>query len=188
MAVAVALELCLQGKLEQIKTLLDQGLDVNTYAPVQKKYLITAAAERGNLELVKLLLERNAYVNAVPILDDRTPLWHAASNGDLAMVQLLLQHDADVNVCAHDDGTYPFHMAVQGDYLDICKLLIDRIEDINRNTLYGPPIYVAAANSTELLKFLLEHKADPNEICMEPVPLLFVFFFVLFVAFLYCTQ
>ena len=67
-----------QGDVATVKTLLDEGVDVNT----KFRYGATAlsfAADHGHLEVVKLLLERGADVNVKDTFYNATPLTWASS-------------------------------------------------------------------------------------------------------------
>jgi ankyrin repeat protein len=67
-----------KGDVAAVKTLLDEGVDVNT----KFRYNATAlafAADRGHVEVVKLLIARGADVNAKDTFYNATPLTWAVS-------------------------------------------------------------------------------------------------------------
>lgn len=82
------------GNLAIVKSLLDQGADVN----VRDKHGATAllyAAQRGHVEIIQVLLaHNNVDVNAKDVADV-TALMEALRSGHLAVVKLLLEHNAD---------------------------------------------------------------------------------------------
>ena len=88
-----------KGDAAAVKTLLDEGVDVNT----KFRYGATAlsyAADRGHLEVVKLLVERGADVNVKDTFYSATPLTWAVNPAmgrtpqHAEVVRVLLQHGA----------------------------------------------------------------------------------------------
>jgi hypothetical protein len=88
-----------KGDAAAVKTLLDQGVDVNTKYRYDRTAL-SFACDRGNVEIVKLLLDRGADVNAKDTFYGATPLTWAASPAmgrkpqHAEIVGLLLKHGA----------------------------------------------------------------------------------------------
>ena len=87
-----------EGDLETVKTLVEQGMEVNalislgaTAAYVSYQSLLGAAADSGNLQLVQFLIERGADVNLNPPEGGRMghPLFFAVHNNDVPMTRLL---------------------------------------------------------------------------------------------------
>ena len=82
-----------KGDLEQVKSLLDGGTDVN----VKSRYGatgLTFAADRGHLEIAKLLIERGADLNVKDTFYGSTPLDMAVYNDRPEVVKLLLSKGA----------------------------------------------------------------------------------------------
>ncbi|HVF86459.1 MAG TPA: ankyrin repeat domain-containing protein [Pyrinomonadaceae bacterium] len=82
-----------KGDAATVKSLLDQGADVNA----KFRYGATAlfkAAERGHTEIVKLLLERGADVNVKDTFYNATPMTWALDKGHVEVVQALLDKGA----------------------------------------------------------------------------------------------
>jgi hypothetical protein len=83
-----------KGQADVVRTLLDQGADVNA----KFRYGATAlsyASDKGHLEVVKVLLERGADVNVRDTFYGETPISWAASKGHTAIVQALLDKGAE---------------------------------------------------------------------------------------------
>lgn len=81
------------GNLAEVKSLLDQGADVNA----KFRYGTTAlfkAAERGHTDVVKLLLERGADVNVKDTFYGATAMTWALQNEHVETVAVLLEKDA----------------------------------------------------------------------------------------------
>ena len=80
-------------KIETVRTLLDQGTDIDI---LDSEYVtpLLLAVSNENLPIVQLLLERHANVSQ-PNYYGFTPLHCAASRGNIDIVQLLLDYDAD---------------------------------------------------------------------------------------------
>jgi ankyrin repeat protein len=62
-----------KGDAPAVKTLLDQGVDVNTKFRYDRTAL-SFAADRGHVDVVKVLLERGADINAKDTFYNATPL------------------------------------------------------------------------------------------------------------------
>ena len=84
-----------KGHLEQVKTLLKKGTDVNAKDQSGQTALM-AAAGRGHLEMVKLLIDKRADVNAGDE-NGRTALMEAAMSGKLQIVEILNDKGLHVN-------------------------------------------------------------------------------------------
>ena len=81
------------GNLAEVKSLLDQGADVNA----KFRYGATAlfkAAERGHTEVVRLLLERGADASVKDTFYGATAMTWALDNKRVDIVGLLLEKDA----------------------------------------------------------------------------------------------
>ena len=90
----------LDGRIERVRTSLDQGAAPDAIDPDGRTALMMAAYN-GHTETVKLLLGRGAKVNAVD-LTGRTALMYAASGPLASTVKLLIARGADPNI--HDTG------------------------------------------------------------------------------------
>ena len=87
---------------ERVKTLLDEGADVNAIIPGDGTPLIAAARE-GDSDTVKLLLDRGAKPN-IGVRGDGNALLNAAREGHRDIVNLLLDRGADINAGVEGDG------------------------------------------------------------------------------------
>ncbi|CAI7640895.1 unnamed protein product [Penicillium bialowiezense] len=138
----------LTGDLHTIKTLLDEGYDVNeSYG---RYNALAAAASRGRLNVIELLLDRGADLNNYDPPWE-TPLEAAVGSGNLDAVRLLLDRGANVNKCsmAFQD---PLERAILEGSLDIAALLIERGADFNQPG--GPHLATAATAPHSPLNFI----------------------------------
>jgi ankyrin repeat protein len=159
-----------EGNIEKMRTLIEQGADVNA------KYtddltLLHYAAGRGNKDCVELLLAKGAAVDAkggkahtnpalsvvtgilpamllTPPLYE-TPLHRAAEQGYPEVIEILLAHGADINA-KNAEGETPLLLA--SGYLFPSK---------TEYTVSGKRI-VKEHHSEETIKLLLERGADVN--------------------------
>src|SRR5262249_46716621 len=119
--------------------------DVKVKTVAKRTPLTLAARKSGNSKAVKLLLEKGADAkerNARGI----NPIQVAAACGDLDTVELLVEAGADVN-----DFT-----AVTG---------------VGASSVRTPLGWAAYRNDVPMVRYLLEHKADPNIVTPIGTPL-----------------
>ena len=83
-----------RGHLDQVKKLLDQGIDVNAQYRYEKTALFFAA-EGGHAEVVSFLLEKGADPNRVETFYRSTPLSNALLNDHLETAMLFVKHGAE---------------------------------------------------------------------------------------------
>jgi uncharacterized protein len=147
-----------EGDIESAKALLDRGARINQTTEYGWTPLLTAVNNR-NYALAKMLIDRGADVNIVN-KGGWTPLYLATDNrniegGDypvpkpdldhLEIIKALLQHGANPNARVRDNTLTRTIFTMQWFFED------------------GATAFVRAAQSsdTELMKLLLDYKADP---------------------------
>ncbi|KAG1458553.1 hypothetical protein G6F56_006373 [Rhizopus delemar] len=87
---------CIENSLERVKSLLEQGADVN--AKDNKEWTpLHLACSNGNLKIVKALIEQGAVVNILGSENMDTPLHQASQRGHEQTAHYLI-HRAGVNV------------------------------------------------------------------------------------------
>lgn len=173
---------CSQGDINQVKHLLDQGVNVNARQEDGETPLMFAAVE-GKLDVVELLLDRGADINALSInnetalvrsvgmshesaalllqrgadIEKGNPLAHAAGIGDVRMIQLLLEKGANVNA-ATSEGHSPLTAAVSREVSpDIIRLLLKAGADVNHRTKRGETaLTIAEQNGDDAMVSLLK--------------------------------
>jgi len=146
--------------LVRLKTILDQGADVNT-ADGRGATPLMYAAVVGSVEVMRFLLEHHADPNAQNQFGSTALIWSAT---DLAKVQLLLDHGANPNL-ASKKGRTPLLVAAMSDgSAPIVRLLLDKGADIHATDFLKTTALKAAAfgNDTETIKLFLDAGLDPN--------------------------
>jgi len=116
---------CKNGKLEVVKQMIDQGVDIHAIDDESALGCYTAlhwAAAGGRTDILKLLLARGASPNAADLFQGG-PLQLAARDGHSEAVSLLLEHKASVNN-QDDRGISPLHHAAEQGFEDVVKRLL----------------------------------------------------------------
>ena len=122
------IEAAKKSDVAAVRTLVKQGLDVNTRA-ADGATALHWAAYRDQAELVQLLIRSNAAVNATNDLGV-TPLWVAAGSRGTATVEALLAAGAKPNLVP-PTGETPLMVASRTGNLEAIKLLIAHGADVN---------------------------------------------------------
>ena len=103
----------------------------------------------------------------------RTPLHAALECGHADVAQLLLRHCVDVEIQGFESRT-PLHLAAHQGFLGVTRTLVERNADINARGRFGDtPLHLTMDNwykqsertqdcRLDVVKFLLEHGADPD--------------------------
>ncbi len=147
----------------KVAELLKAGADVNARSNRGTTALLAASVIFGNTPVVSSLVSAGADVNATDA-DGWTPLVKAASAGDVQMVRLLIARGAKVEQVSGNFS--PLTAAAWYGHTEVARLLVESGAGVN--TIDGnfgmPPIAVAAVFDREdILRLLLDKKADPNK-------------------------
>jgi len=156
-----------QGDLNKVKTLIDDGTDVNVKDEFGVSLLHWAAAA-DSPEVAEFLIAKGADVNAKSRLDanaksrpyDRAPLMGAHT---LPVIELLISKGADVNA-QQADGWTKLHVAsINGDK-DTVEFLIRNGADANIKINAGiPPLwYAVCMGRHDVIEPLIAGGADIN--------------------------
>ena len=154
------LEAVQKKKVNQVKTLIKNGISVNA-TDKQGWSLLHLAVRQGNLEMVRLLLDNKVDVNAknkLITLWNVAALHEAASRGHLDIARLLLDKGADVNI-TDEHGRTPLQYAVMYNRTDIVRLLFAKRAKINTIDKLGrTPLQEAIdKNHEQIANILLDH-------------------------------
>lgn len=146
-----------------MKLLLDRGINPNKCISIQngvEKTPIFVASKNGYTEIVKLLLENGSD----PCMNfwrrvKNTPLYEASKEGYIDIVKSLLNYGADPNIS-----------------IDLCLPYGFLPFVLNKPLMHfgdtESPLYAAIDNEhSEVVKILLDHKADPSIKGWDDTPL-----------------
>jgi ankyrin repeat protein len=169
------------GHVAMTKFLLGKGADADARNATGLTPLMQAAA-RAHSETTQTLLT----AAAKPNLEDesgRTALSYAAERGHLESVKALLAAKADPNA----GKILPLHLAIHTKATDVVQALLEAGADANRpgqitwQSRWGggqfssgiTPLSLAISEgNAEAVKLLLAHKADPNSLGPDRLPVI----------------
>ncbi len=144
------------------KELLNQGADVSICDSAGKRP-IDHAAQVGNIKLVRLLIEHGAKVDLGEEKHNQ-PLHYAAALGREDIVELLVNNGARIDAI-DKEGYQAIHRAAAGGHKDVVELLLKkgvRIDALTEGVGWQPLHVAARKGQLEMVKWLLDQKADVN--------------------------
>ena len=137
----------MRGDIDSVRTLLQQGADVN--APQgDGMTALHWAAQRGDAELTAMLVFGGANAGAVTRIGQYTPLHLASASTNAAVVEALIKAGANVAAKTTNTGATPLHMAAgAGQSPTIIKTLLDHGADVNaKESEWGQTPLIFAAS------------------------------------------
>jgi ankyrin repeat protein/beta-lactamase regulating signal transducer with metallopeptidase domain len=152
-----------KGDIEQVKSLIEKGADVNAKDDNGQTPL-HLAAQSGYRDMVKLLVTKGADIYAKAEGQwGNTPLHSAASSGRKEIVELLLASGTNVDV-RNRVGDTPLRCACYGDHVNVMGILLGKDANIEAEDRWGrTPLHIAAEHhSPDAVKLLLARGADVN--------------------------
>ncbi len=143
------LEAAAQGKIDQMKVCIDNGVDINYSNPKFFSTQQTAcckAAAHGQLEALKWLVEQGADWHKGTNTQGRNPITFAAAGNHFDIVYYLLEVGEDVNYQENGNGMNALLYASELGNLQAVKTLLEKGANMQVRTTSGQtPISVAAA-------------------------------------------
>ena len=158
--------------LQEIKLLLDEGVDIDSRHVDTQSTALYVAAGYGSMRLVNFLLERGANTN-IPGEYDITPLMNSCSRGKVRGSKIalrLIEAGANVNYLRKSDEMTALKFAVKDCKPEVIQALINAGADVDgfpyiKQTLL---MLAARANNVDTIKVLVENDADLSLQCKLP--------------------
>jgi len=157
---ATALHLAAEKGFKSVaETLLDHGADISAKAGGRTP--LFDAVAYGNAAVAELLISRGADPNAGAVLHV------VARNGSKALAELLIANKANVNA-TNEVGETPLHVTAESGQVEIAMLLLSHGAEVEAKSArpdrggWTPLQYAVAFQKLEMIRLLLENKADSN--------------------------
>jgi ankyrin repeat protein len=162
---------------EIVSMLLAAGAEPNIDTDTDPSPLVLAV-QMGDQTLVKMLINADAIINkpskqqadlstsktSMRWWDFSGPLSEAARSGDEDMCRLLLAHGADPNMTGPVGMHWPLEAASEGSHFRVVQLLHESGATVDnlQNELGTALACAAGKGSSDIVQYLLDHKANPN--------------------------
>lgn len=153
----------MKGNVEQVKSLIRDGLDVNM-AQGDGMTALHWAARKGDVELVDFLVSAGANVAAVTRLGDYTPLLVAMRAGHEGAALSLVRAGASVTATT-STGVTPLHFAAQGGSVKVIEAMLAAGADIEAKesaSSQTPLMFAASFGRTDAVRYLISRGAEVN--------------------------
>ncbi len=153
-----------QGNAQAVRSLLDQGADVNA-ARGDGMTALHRAAERGHAEVAELLIAASANVEAKTRIGSYTPLHLGSRGGHAAIIVMLLEAGGNPNAVTTNSGVTPLHLAAAAiEGAEAVAALLGHGADPNARARTGqtPLIFAAGSNRAPSVRELLKGGANPG--------------------------
>ena len=153
-------EAAAEGDVEAVKSMIAQGVDVDSREDGFRNTALHRAAIDGHQAVAKLLIESGARLDAKDAWPGGTPLHYAAENGHKEVVELLLAEKADINSISSSRYETPLHCACRSSHKEIVELLVAAGADTNAKNGSGlRPIDIARRSGNKEILELLQARA-----------------------------
>ena len=150
------------GDLTTVRSLLEQGADMNELTTNIMKSATRNAASQGHVDILRFLLEHDADKEKA---DDegQSLLYIASSNGHLEVTRYLVEQGADLEK-AIGNGDTPLIIASCNGHLDVARYLLEQGADRDKvdHDGYTSLHWAAIFNHLEISKLLMVYGADLN--------------------------
>ena len=154
----------MRGDAEQVRSLIERGLDVN--APQgDGMTALHWAAEIGSAELVRMLLESGAESELVTRNGAYTPLHLAARSGSASAVSALLEAGADPGATTSTGSATPLHLAAAAGSEPAVAALLEHGAAVDvAESEWGQTslMFSSAYGRVAVVNTLLRHGADAS--------------------------
>lgn len=129
------LEAVMVNDMDKVKSLIENGADINTKTLYGNYTPLLLAALMNNSKMAKLLIDAGCDVN-VNNCKYETALLLATANDNIELVKILIEAKACVNVKTFDGGT-AFMIAANHGVIEIAKMLVDAGADVHAEDNHG---------------------------------------------------
>ncbi len=159
------IEAARRGDAEAVRSLLDQGVDVNE-ARGDGMTALHRAAERGHSEVAELLIAASADVEAKTRIGSYTPLHLGSRGGHAVVIMMLLEAGGRPNAVTTNSSVTALHLAAAAiDGAEAVTALLG--QGANPNARAGsagqtPLVFAAGSNRAASVRELLKGGADPG--------------------------
>lgn len=109
--------------VDKVRTLLEEGADVNYQSPRDHDTALHRAADKGRLAVVKYLVEIGKADVNIQNKDGETPLHDAADEGYLEIVKYLIEVGKADQTIKDEDGETALDKAKDEGHKDVVKYL-----------------------------------------------------------------
>ncbi|MCD0459592.1 ankyrin repeat domain-containing protein [Roseiconus lacunae] len=150
----------LEGKLELVKTCVEEGMDVNESDP-QGRTPLAMAAYNGHEKVCRYLIDAGAEVNVLD-REGRGPLYHASSLEAPKTVSLLLDAGAEINSVDKVEQFTALMVAAAEGNLEVAKVLLRKGADPTMKDIDGDTAldFAQEKGKPELVQLLSEASAN----------------------------
>ncbi|MFC3908243.1 ankyrin repeat domain-containing protein [Legionella dresdenensis] len=148
------------GRLEIMKFLDEEKIDLNRISTVNGATLTYIAAQYNQLGIMGFLIKKKVNINT-PTDKGVTPLHMAARNGQVDVVRLLCEAGADTTVANNDGMTLAYAAAYNG-HLAVLEFLKQKQAklDIPDNNNFTPLLIAIQRGHLAVVRFLYESGAN----------------------------
>jgi len=146
---------------DQIRTLLDKGVEPNAAVCFTGRTPMHEAADEGFGDVVQLLLDHGAFINPKDVQGGATPLLLAVQSARFDTADLLLREGSSVNE-SNRLGATPLHKAVTNNDLQMVRLLMGYKPDLDAvdDDMWTALHYAAEQGKCEMVAYLINEGAD----------------------------
>ncbi|XP_048134130.1 ankyrin-1-like [Rhodamnia argentea] len=154
------------GLLKKLASQLDDGRGIaRTIADVKDdrgRGALHFAAIGGNIELCKYFLEELRLDVNLKDVEGFTPLHHAAASTHIETAKYLIDQGAN-HVIPNNKGLTVLHYSAGSGKIELLNFLLSKGVNIDCQSPLGSPLYFSASCAQQdAVKFLLQHRANPN--------------------------
>ena len=138
--------ICELGYLQQVRSILDSGFNVNQARNSNGETPLHAACSKGHAEIARLLIAHGTDVNATDV-NGRTPLYVACKGNHLGCARVLIANGAKVDASDCYSQT-PLHLVCRNNLGPFAKLLVAHGADVNAADCNGQtPLHLVSGYS-----------------------------------------